>query len=65
MLCSQWCVTLLFGLMTTDEAWLTCQRRSKSSSGGAAIVPERLSAWNRKAFVEGVDQIDPLNTRGT
>ncbi len=51
--------------MTTDEAWLTCQRRFTSSSEGAAIVTEVLSAWNRKAFVdlEGVDQIGPLNTK--
>ena len=50
--------------MITDEAWLTYQRRFRSSSEGAAIVTEILSAWNRKAFVEGLDQTGPSNTTG-
>ena len=50
--------------MITDEAWLTYERRFKSSSEGAAICDGILSAWNRKAVVEGVDQIGPSNMIG-
>ncbi len=50
--------------MSTDEALLTYQRRFKSSSEGAAMVSEVLSAWRRKASGEDVDQIGPLNTTG-
>jgi len=55
---------LLVELKSTDEALLTYQRRFKSSSEGAAMVSEVLSAWRRKASAEDVDQIGPLNTTG-